>query len=207
MRSVDNILEEIDELKTKYDIQEIQFLDDNLTSNKKMAKKLFRRLKDYDLSLCFPHGLMTKTMDKEMIELIADAGGYQISIAIESASPRVLKEIIDKPVPEKKIVKSLVDICHDNDIQVHGLFIVGLIGERKEEIFQTLDYPFEVGFDSASFFIANPLPGSRLYSECEEKGYLKKDIKSFDVKHSEIIIPKNSPDYVMSNEELEKNRK
>jgi radical SAM superfamily enzyme YgiQ (UPF0313 family) len=202
-RSVGNIIEEVEELVDNYGIEELQFSDDNMTVDKNRANELFTRLKDYDLSWCTPHGLMMKTVDEKMIKLMAESGAYQLTFAIESGSRRVLKEIIHKPVPPKNHVKHLLDVCHDHDIQVHGLFVTGFPGERREEIEQTLKYPFDVGFDSASYFIANPLPGSELYEQCKQKGYLKKH-GTMDFKSAEIIIPKNSPDYIMPRRELEK---
>lgn len=202
-RSVGNIIEEIEELVNKYKIEEIQFSDDNLTFNRERAMDLFRRLKPYNLSWCTPNGIMVRTLDEEMIKLMAESGAYQLTFNIESGSQRVLREIIDKVVPEKEKVKELVRICHDNGIQVHGQLMIGLPGETREEIEQTLNYPYEVEFDSVSFFIANPLPGSRLFEICKEKGYLKKDRK-VDFKSSEIVIPKDDPNFVMPGEEMER---
>ena len=65
----------------------------------------------------------------------------------------------------------------------------------------TLDYPFDVGFDSASFFIANPIPGSELYAECQRKGYLVEN-SQVDFKSAEINIPTDSSDFVMPKEEM-----
>ncbi|MGQ4876818.1 MAG: B12-binding domain-containing radical SAM protein [Promethearchaeia archaeon] len=201
MRSVKNIIEEIEILVKKYRIEEIQFPDDNMTINKKRSMDLFNELKKYNLSWCTPHGLMPKTLDKNMIELMAESGAYQLTFAIESGSKRVRDEIIHKPVPIKNEIKKLVEECHKNKMQVHGMFVLGFPGEKKEEIFKTLQYPFDVYFDSASFFIANPMPGSELYKECKEKGYLR-DTSVFDFKSADIYIPKNSTDYVMSREDL-----
>lgn len=201
VRSVDNIMTEIDELVNKYGIEEIQFTDDNMTINKNRAKELFKRLKDYDLSWCPPHGLMANALDPEMISLMADSGAYQLTIAIESGSPRVRKDIIGKTVPSKEKMKLLINTSHKHNIQVHGLFIIGLPGETREEINMTFKYPYEVGFDSISLFIANPMPGSELYQICKRKGYLVPNLKS-NVKTAEMNIPTNSPDYVMPNEEL-----
>lgn len=202
-RSVDNIMKEVDELVNKYKIEEIQFSDDNMTVDRERAMELFRRLKKYNLSWCTPHGLMVQTLDEEMIKLMAESGAYQLTFAIESGSRRVLKEIIHKPVPEKDVMRKLVDACHKYDIQVHGMFVVGFPGENKEEVMETLNYPFDVGFDSVSFFIVNPIPGSELYNLCKGKGYLMEDAK-MDFKAAEINIPKDSPDYVMPKEELVK---
>ena len=202
MRSVENVMQEIDELVNKYKIQEIQFSDDNLTVNKNRCMEIFKRMEPYNLVWCTPNGVMIQTLDKELIEAMAKSGCYQLSFALESGSQRVLKEIIEKNVPEKEEVKELIKICHDNNISVHGMLIIGFPGETREEMQETLDYPFGLDLDSASYFIANPLPGSRLYELCREKGYLKKERK-IDFKSAEIIIPKDSPDYVMFAEEME----
>ena len=203
-RSVDNIMEEIDLLVNKYQIQEIQFTDDNLTADKKRAKELFKRLKEYDLSWCTPNGIMVKTLDEEMISLMAESGAYQITFAIESGNDRVLKDLIHKKVPKKEEVKKLTLLSQNKGIQVHATFIVGFPGETKEEINETLQYPFDIGFNSASFFILSPIPGSEIYANCKSKGYLSSNDVMLNVKTAEIIIPEQSTDFVISNMELEK---
>ena len=206
LRSVENIIGEVRELVDKYGIQEIQFADDNMTADKEHARELFTRLKDFKLSWCTPHGLMMGTLDREMIKLMAESGAYQITVAIESGSQRVLKEVIHKPVPEISKVKELVKVAQDCGIQVHALFVTGFPGETKEEIMMTMDYPFRVGFDSVSFFLVNPLPGSELYGYCKEKGYLPEniDFSKMDFKNAgNLKIPKNSPDYAIDPQELQ----
>lgn len=203
MRSVENIISEVRELVEKYGIKELQFIDDNLTLDKERAIKIFEELKQFNLRWCTPQGLMIRTIDKEMIKLMAESGAYQITIAVESGSERVRREIIRKPIPPKEKVKELIDAAHENGIQVHGLFITGLPRETKEEIYKTMNYPFEVGFDSVVFSIASPLPGSELHTECVEKGYLSEELKVMNFRTGEIVIPKDDPNYVMSSEELE----
>ena len=201
-RSADNVIKEIDHLKNRYAVQEIQFSDDNLTADARRAKELFRKMIPYDIVWCMANGVMVQTLDKEMIELMAQSGCYQLTFAIESASQRVLKDIIHKKVPSTPKIKELIAICHENNIQVHATLIVGFPGETKEEIIQTLSYPFEVDIDSVSFFIVCPLPGSELYDQCIECGYTIGD-NNVNFKSSTITIPKDSPDYIMSNQELE----
>lgn len=202
-RSVDNIMAEVGELVSSYGIQEIQFSDDNLTLNRKRSKDLFRRLRGYGLSLCTPNGVMVQTLDEEMIELMAKAGLYQITFAIESGSERVLREIINKPIPDRREVKRLAAVCDGLGMQIHATFIVGFPGETREELNETLNYPYDMGFDSVSFFIASPIPGSKLHEQCKGNGYLKEGNR-IDFKTSEIIIPEGSADFVMHNDELVK---
>lgn len=201
-RSVNNIIGEMKQLKDDYNIKEIQFVDDNLTANKEFARQLFIEMKNLNLKWCTPHGLMFNTLDKDMIKLMAECGAYQLTFAIESASKRVLKDIIHKNV-NLDMVKDIVDEAHKYDIGVHGMFIVGLPGEKRSEIFDTLNFPFKIGFDSVSFFIVNPMPGSELYKECMEKGYIDESYEAMDFKTAHINIPLNSLDYNFGKEELE----
>ena len=192
-RSVDNIIREIQLLKDKYNIGEVQFVDDNITADPRRAKELFRKIKDLNLHWCFPSGLKVSTLDEEMLRIMGESGGYQISMAIESGSPRVLKEIIHKDVDLKKVA-NLVDKAHENGISVHLLFMVGLPGETKEEIYQTLDFPCKIKADSISFFIATPLPGSELFDYSMQKGYLEGGDFGMDLKKVKMHIPADSPD-------------
>jgi radical SAM superfamily enzyme YgiQ (UPF0313 family) len=200
-RSVENIIREMRLLKERYNIEEIQFVDDNLTFNKGFAAQLFTEMKELDLKWCTPNGLMFNTLDADLIRLMAESGAYQLSFGIESASERVLKEIIHKAV-NLKIVKRIVGEAHGYDISVHGMFVVGFPGETKEEIMETLDFPFRAGFDSVSYFVAQPLPGSELYRQCKERGYLAENFSTIDFKTANIRVPKDSPDYNMEPEEL-----
>lgn len=203
MRSVDNIMAEIHYLIDEYSIDEVQFPDDNLTLHRKRAVELFTRYRDeVGLPWCTPTGLMVKTLDTPLIQLMAESGAYQVTFAVESGSERVLKEIIGKPVPPKKRIKEFVDEFHKHDVQVHGLFIIGFPGETREEIEETLQYPYDVGFESVTFFIASPMPGSELHRFCLKKGYIQDSLR-LNFKAAEIVIPEDSPDFVMSNRELE----
>ncbi|MFC2048873.1 B12-binding domain-containing radical SAM protein, partial [Elusimicrobiota bacterium] len=202
-RSVDNIIGELNLLKEEYGIKEVQFVDDNLTANKKLAKELFTKMKKLNLKWCTPNGIMFRTIDKEMLSLMAESGAYQLSLAIESGSQRVLSEIIHKDV-QLDMVKDIVDEAHKYDISIHGMFILGFPGETKKEVYDTLDYPFKIGFDSVSFFIVSPLPGSELYGECIRKKYIDKTFSIMDFKTAQINIPIDSPDYNINRKELEK---
>lgn len=205
MRSVDNVIEEMRILKNEYNIQEIQFSDDNMTVNKKRVIDLFKRMKEeFDFAWCTPSGVLMSTLDEEMIKAMAESGCYQLTLSPESGSQRVLDEIIHGKPINLKTVKPIVALCHKYGIDTHSNFIVGLPGETREELMQTFDFAKEVGFDSAAFFIAVPYAGTELYETCKARGWLKEDTTTADFKHANIVIGKHEKEYVMSGEELEK---
>lgn len=202
-RSLQSLNSEIKELVETYGVQEIQFMDDNLTVNKKFAMELFNNIKKYNLKWCTPNGLFFNSLDDELLEIMAESGCYQITLAIESASKRMLKDVIEKRVNVEN-VKNIVDKAHNLGLSVHGLFVVGIPGETYEELEQTLDFPFKNNFDSVSFSVANAFKGSRLYDMVKEKRYEIKPQTSVNYKQTNFIIPKDSPDYIIDQNELEK---
>ena len=201
-RSVDNVIEEMKLLKEKYKIEEIQFTDDNMSINREFVKDLCQKMKKFNFVWCTPTGIMMKTLDEEIIKLMAESGCYQLTFAIESANQRVLDSIIHKPL-DLKIVKPLVDAAHKYGIGIHTNNIISMPGERKEEMLRTFEFNREIGADSAAFFLPMPLPGSDLYKQCQERGWLDETEEKIDFKHVAVHIKKTDPEYVMSKKELE----
>lgn len=200
-RQIDLLLAEFDELKSKYNVEEIQFMDDNLTINKEFITSLLTNLKGYNFKWCTPNGLYFNSLDDKLLELMAESGCYQITLAVESASQRVLSDIIKKKVALDK-VKGIVDKAHSLGLRVHGLFIAGLPGETKEELEATLRFPFDNNFDSCSFSAATAFPGTRLMDICKTNDFSIDTVSSNNYRSTNFIIPKEHEWYVMSREEL-----
>ncbi len=202
LRNPELLIKEIEDVVSKYGVEEIQFMDDNLTFDKNYAMNLFKRLTPLGIRWCTPNGLFFNSLDEEMLETMRASGCYQITLAIESGSKRVLKEIIQKSVDLDK-VKPMVAKAHELGMYVHGLFVVGLIGETMEELNETLRFPFKARFDSVSFSAANAFKGSKLYEQCRENGYIISEQESVNYRQTNFKIPTTSSYYTISPDELE----
>ena len=66
--------------------------------------------------------------------------------------------------------------CHELGILVHGTFILGLPGETKETIHETLNFAKEVNPRTLQVSLAAPYPGTFLYKQAEENGWFAKDV-------------------------------
>ena len=174
-RTAENVVGELQELKERYNIDEIQFTDDNITLDKKRALAIFEAIKKFQLKWCVPQGIAVWALDDELLEKARETGCYQLTFAIESGNQDVLSKIIKKPLVLSK-VKPLVKKAKKLGIKVHAFCICGLPGETKEQMQETYDFALDCGFDSASFFAATPLIGSELLSICQAKGYLRENI-------------------------------
>jgi magnesium-protoporphyrin IX monomethyl ester (oxidative) cyclase len=173
-RSPESILDELELLVRDYGIEEVQFEDDNISLDPARFKQILQGMLDRDLKLSWstPNGLALWTLDRDIIGLMKQSGCYEITLAIESGCQEVLDHIIHKPLKLKKI-PVLIEEIQRVGIRTSCFFIVGFPGESLEQMKQTFETPRKLGLTYAWFFIANPLPGTRLYEICEQAGYLK----------------------------------
>ena len=209
MRSAENVLAEIKHLKEKYGIGEMQFADDNLTLNKERAVKIFNGLKELNLPWSTPAGLYINSLDEETIKLMKDSGCYQISIAVESGDPYVQKNIIGKQVDIQK-AKKLIKYSQKIGISVHVFYVIGLPKETKKQMETTFKASRYLDADSVSYYIATPIPGSKLYDMCLEAGCFREgvyddlDLKSAEANLSEV--DSKELEFWISNETAKYNR-
>jgi magnesium-protoporphyrin IX monomethyl ester (oxidative) cyclase len=177
-RSAANVLRELDWLVDKFGIEEIKVQDDNLTVNKKRAMEIFQGMieRPYRLRWNTPNGIAVWTLDREMLTAMKDSGCYEITLAIESGNQKVLKDLIRKPLKLDK-VREINRAARELGIFRVAYFIIGLPGETKEQIMDTIKFARELRLDLSAIFIFNALPGSELFEECLRRGYITE--KSF----------------------------
>jgi len=188
-RSVANVMAEIKQLKERYNIDEIQFADDNLTLNRDHSVEFFNALKEANLLWCTPNGTMVNTLTPELLDLMAQSGLYQITLSLDSANARTLKNLHHKPVNLNSI-PGLIAKAKEYGIFTHGTLVVGMPGELLEDIVEGFEYvKTNLPLTSISTFIAAAIPGSELYHQALEKGLVtKEDARRIDTTRSKIHL-------------------
>ena len=68
-------------------------------------------------------------------------------------------------------------LCREVGIGPMAYFIIGLPGETRQQIDNTINFIHRLKLDATAVFIYNPLPGSELFEECLRRGYITE--KSF----------------------------
>ncbi len=88
---------------------------------------------------------------------------------------RVLNEVIKKRLDLEAVERAIV-LLRKHGIEVGCFFVIGLVGESKAEMYETLEYALKLqklGAANIWFSIAVPYYGTELYEMAEGKGYLK----------------------------------
>ncbi|MFZ2029426.1 MAG: cobalamin-dependent protein [Vitreimonas sp.] len=192
-RSPANVAAELHCLIDRYGIDEFHVQDDNITNDQQHAKALFQRLAEFKLPWCTPQGTALWRMDEQLLDLMAEAGCYQVTFAIESASQRVLDELIRKPLNLAR-TQNLVRYARSIGLSVHGFFIIGMppmfgfTGETKEEMWSSFEFAQGAGFSSASFFTATPIVGSVLLDECLRQGFVSQETPLYRMSYKQGLI-------------------
>ena len=190
-RSVENVIAEISFIKDNYGIEDIFFVDDNIGRSREYLKELFAKLRPLKVRWEVPLGFYPPLFDEETIRLMASAGASRFKLSIESASGRVLRDLMGRDGYIKDI-RRVVGWGKKYGLRVDGSFVVGMPGETEEELARTLKFSSEVGLDSSSFQIATPLPGTDLFMELQAKGILPKNYnfrKAFIQPFSPEVLP------------------
>jgi len=171
-RSVRNVIEEIRGLITKYNIEEIHFIDDTFTLNRAHVEEICHEIinQGWHLKWATPNGVHVNTLDYTLIELMKRAGCYSLSFGVESGNQETLDYIKKGQNLEK--VKQVFDICHKIGIETVAFIIIGFPNESHRHIDKTLNFLKEIKADVADIHMLIPLPGTELYDELNANGYI-----------------------------------
>lgn len=170
--SLERIKADIKLFSDKYHVDTITVWDDNFFVDKERAIALLDYIMELNMTVEFVNGLPVYRMDDDMAERLKMSGIEVVTLAIESGNPRILKDIIHKPLKLEMVPKA-IECLNKHDIYVKGLFVIGFPGETLEDIQITMDFIHNSGLNWVDIFIASPLPGSDLYDMCQTRGYLK----------------------------------
>ena len=174
-RTPDHVCDEIEWLKKEYGIKAIIFEDDNLLTNTRRARALFRRMIDRGLTMPWTYSSTAVfRLDEELVDLMVESGCTYINVAIESGSERVTRDIVLKPL-DYEHAKKMVAYAQKKGLFVAANFILGFPTETWSEIRKTIDFAEEINVDYVKLFIAIPLRNTEMYDLAERTNSIIKE--------------------------------
>ncbi|MDY7036864.1 MAG: radical SAM protein [Thermodesulfobacteriota bacterium] len=189
-RNLKDISKEIDYLSREFEIDSFYITDDNFSLDPFRVIDFCKDLNKLGVHIrwnCLS-GITPETISYDMLQSMKESGCEALSLAVESANEYIQKKI-GKKVSLKK-VRKIIAWCREMGIFTNGMFIIGIPGETKETVEESLDFALDARFDGISVAIATPFPGTRLYDECTTKGYLvERDVGNYNLRESLISTP------------------
>lgn len=176
VRSIGNIIAEIKELQKKYNIKGIMISDNLFVSNKQYVSDFCDELKKEKIKIIWGTSGRVNTVNLEILKKMKEAGCVGLLYGFESGSQKMLNAMNKQVTVEQ--MKKAVEITKEAGIEIWPAFMVGIPGETKETIKETVDFIKEMDIFVSGIFIANPFPGSQLFDYAMEKGLIK-DVEKF----------------------------
>src|SRR6516225_1288430 len=175
-RSVGHGIEELSWAKKTFpQAKEFFFDDDTLTDNVPRVEALAREIGK--LGIVWSCNAKAN-VPRATLKVMKDNGLRLFVVGYESGNQQILHNI--KKGMRVDVAKRFSKDCRELGIVIHGTFILGLPGETKETIQETIKFATEINPHTIQVSLAAPYPGTFLYRQAVENGWL-------DVKHAELI--------------------
>ena len=175
-RSVENVIEEIAWSKKAFpQVKEFFFDDDTFTDDLPRAAAIAKGLGKLGVTWSCN---AKANVPREYLEVFKDNGLRLLLVGYESGNQQILHNI--KKGMRIEVAEKFTKDCHELGITIHGTFIMGLPGESEETIRETIDWARKIDPHTIQVSLAAPYPGTFLYKQAIENGWL-------DEAHAELV--------------------
>jgi hopanoid biosynthesis associated radical SAM protein HpnJ len=176
VRSVGHVVEEIRLAKHYFpQVKEFFFDDDTFTDNLPRAEAIARELGKLGVTWSCN---AKANVPRETLKVLRDNGLRLLLVGYESGNQQILYNI--KKGMRVDVARRFTKDCHELGITIHGTFILGLPGETKETIEETIRFATEINPHTIQVSLAAPYPGTFLHKQAVENGW-------FDAAHAELV--------------------
>ncbi|MBV8805847.1 MAG: hopanoid biosynthesis associated radical SAM protein HpnJ [Sinobacteraceae bacterium] len=173
VRSAANVIAEVRWIKENMpEVKEVMFDDDTFTdsSNLPRVEEIARGMGRLGMTWSCN---AKANVPYRTLKVMKDNGLRLLLVGYESGDDQILHNI--KKGLRTDIARRFAEDCRKLGIAVHGTFILGLPGETRETIEKTIQFAIEINPHTIQVSLAAPYPGTSLYQQAVENGWLPAD--------------------------------
>jgi radical SAM superfamily enzyme YgiQ (UPF0313 family) len=170
-RGVESVIAEIKFLKEKYKIKSFLFFDDTISIKQGRLQELAQRMIDEKLNdLKWVCCTRANLVNYGLLKTMKKAGMKEIAIGIETGSAEILKNI--KKGVALDDIRQAAKWCKELKIMFYGLAIIGLPGETRKTVDETVEFIKEIDPFYTQFCFSTPFPNTDMYEYYEKNNLL-----------------------------------
>jgi anaerobic magnesium-protoporphyrin IX monomethyl ester cyclase len=186
-RSADSIVTELKYLDA-LGIHNIMFHADTFTIDRNIVIELCNKIIDQRLPVRWICNSRVDTIDYEMLCMMKQAGCWMINYGIETASDVILENVRKGGNATVDQARKAVEWTKRSGIKVWAYFVMGLPGETKDTVNETIRFAKSLPADIVNFAIGTPYPGTELYIQAKDNNWLVSEFwEDFDQNYSAIL--------------------
>ena len=169
-RSPESVVAEVAELFRRYGPLDLEILDDIANLDGPRLNAVFSGLLARGLHprISFPNGIRADLLEPETVDLFCKVGAGEVSIAVETASPR-LQRRIGKNLDLDRVRRS-IDLLVDHGVFTRGFFMLGFPTETASEMLATIRFATRSRLHLALFFAVNPFKDTPIFADYASRG-------------------------------------
>ena len=175
-RSVGHVIDELKwAMKAFPQVKEVFFDDDTLTDDLPRVEALAKEIGKLGIVwACNAKG----NVPRKTLEVLANNGCRLFVVGYETGNQQILYNIKKGMLVD--VARKFTKDCHELGIKIHGTFILGLPGESKETIQETIRFAKDINPHTIQISLAAPYPGTFLYKQAKENGW-------FDTNNADLV--------------------
>ncbi|MCL5070905.1 MAG: B12-binding domain-containing radical SAM protein [Actinobacteria bacterium] len=177
-RKIENVLAEIKEVISNYNVKYIYLNDDVFTENREYVSNFCSRYKE---KIGYPFELNTRVehLTPEMLQSLKNAGCYRVAMGIEQGDEKFRREILNRRMSNEKIEKAF-ELTKKAGIRTKSFNIVGFPFETYDIHMETVKINRKVQPSSLVIYVFEPYPGTPLYDICVKNHFIEEDRQDMD---------------------------
>jgi len=191
LRSVDNVIKELELLSGEYAVKLIHFQDDTFTMKMDRAAAICKKIIEKKLDIKWICDTRVDRLNAEILELMKAAGCVRVKIAVESGNDEILSKV-RKRINTDKVLET-VSIIKTAGIPFTVYLMIGFPGETNSQVKETIEFGKRLEADYYSLSILAPYYGTEIYQDLEKSG------KKLDKEHWEYFFHQSKDMLVSDN--------
>lgn len=174
-RSPENVIKEIEWIVENNSPRSIQIMDDSFTIEKERSSRILEYLIEKKFQCRFKIRSRVDGVDEGLLRKMKMAGVDTIVYGFESGSQYMLQRINKKISIEQNF--RACRMTKREGIDCYGDMILFYPGENQKTLRETEEFIKLSAPTGVRFYILSPLPGTKIYNDAKENGYLVGDWK------------------------------
>ena len=172
-RSPEHVIAELCDLYRNWGLRQVVFRDPIFTTRKDRVHAICDGILREGLDLEWQCETAVKTLDRPLLEKMAQAGCKHISLGVESGNAEIQKKHCGAKLLDHDKAAEVFDACREVGIETRAFCMIGFPEETPAMVEETLALVERLDPDQVQFCAVTAYPGTKLW-------WMQKDSREFD---------------------------
>lgn len=175
--SAEYVVNEIELLVNKYDVNHISFQDDLFSLSLNRIEEIIKLLHLRNLSgkVTFSGAIRANLVNKNIIQLLKQMEVVSLGLGLESGCDKTLKFLKRDNIGIEHN-ENAIQLIKSFGIDVYGSFIIGSPQEDKKEIIETFKFLKRSRLKGIGVYVLTPFPGTPVWDDAKSKGLVDENM-------------------------------